>query len=863
MAAVMAPGGASIRDLVHEIVIGVLGDVEEGSEIYNSAFQAVFMRCSYSIPRREEEATTSDLITAHLMQSGQRDGQGVDGHLRFQGLCRQMRSQPLLKSTALRGSALRMLYMLRSGAERSGQPGSVPAFQAELRAPPTWTAVPADARAGNAGSQASSAPVQGPSGRASASASGPRSTASRRGWNVAGASGRTPASVSEPQLLRDLLHALQGVDSASFRFVQAERRFEASPSLVLSRPAWALTQKVLELGSLHARLCAATNSALEAESGNSLLLQALCEALRGQLRDYYKVLALLMAKAETPGSVAADGSDVPELTLRRLWAWLQEPAQRMRLLVVLCEACQPLRGGALASAVYGFSRNGDSVAREACEAILRRVAEPLLAMVRAWMTEGELRDPFGEFFVCANSSVDLQDLWQRMYSLDVDMVPCFVTLELARKILLTGKSVNFIRLCCPGQDWLPASARSQQSPLAQPDDLHSSADLAMADDGAQTPKGLPLADLSARVEQAASQTNQHLVSLMMKQYCLGDHCLALRRFLLLGQGDFVESLMDLAEAELSRDAAQLFRHQLVGVLDMALRQSNAQFCPPDTLARLTVKLMSPSSGEKGWDIFLLDYAIDSPLHVVFSPKPMEQYYRAFSFLWKLRRVSHALASCWSQHMALHRHLASCSRELPARAADHLFNELRQTLFRCGSLRNEMHHFVQNVQSYVMCGVLESSWAKLQAGWAKCTDLDEVILEHQRYLSYIEEGAFLSPETVPVHQALTMLFDLALNFTELHDQVCASAFEAVDVLSREPDGPLPFARSLAECRASLGKIGSQFLVRFQSLVKTLEERPSLRQLETDVRFLLCRLDFNGYYEEKRAQPWGRGTQMGRA
>merc|ERR1740123_355017 len=41
-----------------------------------------------------------------------------------------------------------------------------------------------------------------------------------------------------------------------------------------------------------------------------------------------------------------------------------------------------------------------------------------------------------------------------MYWLDIEMVPSFVSAELARKILLTGKSVNFIRLCCPGQEWL-------------------------------------------------------------------------------------------------------------------------------------------------------------------------------------------------------------------------------------------------------------------------------------------------------------------------------------------------------------------------------------------------------------------------
>ena len=50
----------------------------------------------------------------------------------------------------------------------------------------------------------------------------------------------------------------------------------------------------------------------------------------------------------------------------------------------------------------------------------------------------------------------------------------------------------------------------------------------------------------------------------------------------------------------------------------ALRQSNAQFCSVEVLQRLAVKLRSDRAerGDRavGWDVFLLDYAIDSPLH---------------------------------------------------------------------------------------------------------------------------------------------------------------------------------------------------------------------------------------------------------
>merc|ERR1719183_205506 len=132
------------------------------------------------------------------------------------------------------------------------------------------------------------------------------------------------------------------------------------------------------------------------------------------------------------------------------------------------------------------------------------------------MTEGELRDPFGEFFVCADASVPIEDLWTRMYSLEVEMVPCFMPMELARKVLLTGKSVNFIRLCCREQDWLPGGA-GQPKPgaggaahlVADPGSGRGEPDFPAAEADAT------LASLSSAVEAAALSTNRRLVALMM------------------------------------------------------------------------------------------------------------------------------------------------------------------------------------------------------------------------------------------------------------------------------------------------------------------------------------------------------------
>lgn len=96
----------------------------------------------------------------------------------------------------------------------------------------------------------------------------------------------------------------------------------------------------------------------------------------------------------------------------------------------------------------------------------------------------------------------------------------------------------------------------------------------------------------------------------------------------------------------------IFRHHLVSKLEHAIRSSSAQFDDPSILKRLDVRLLESSPGERGWDIFLLDYSIQpisgegsttrTPLSAVLTPDAMKSYHKVFAFLWQLKRVEHSL-----------------------------------------------------------------------------------------------------------------------------------------------------------------------------------------------------------------------------
>ncbi|GIL90174.1 hypothetical protein Vretifemale_17861 [Volvox reticuliferus] len=153
--------------------------------------------------------------------------------------------------------------------------------------------------------------------------------------------------------------------------------------------------------------------------GQATVRQALGVALAAEAGDYYRSLAVLEAQAAlplpTPGDnvdgsncgglgASASGGNGQFLTLLRLVCWLSEPLRRMRLLAAIGGAAEGLEGGALAGAVYEFSRHGDPFVAANTTKLLQQVCVPLHGIIRRWVLEGVLDDPYNECFVVQHAA---------------------------------------------------------------------------------------------------------------------------------------------------------------------------------------------------------------------------------------------------------------------------------------------------------------------------------------------------------------------------------------------------------------------------------------------------------------------------
>ena len=77
------------------------------------------------------------------------------------------------------------------------------------------------------------------------------------------------------------------------------------------------------------------------------------------------------------------------------------------------------------------------------------------------------------------------------------------------------------------------------------------------------------------IQSASAVTSKKLIEVMFKKFKLKGHLIALKKFLLIGQGDFLQYLMDLISEELNNPADKIYKQSMASILDTAIRASNA------------------------------------------------------------------------------------------------------------------------------------------------------------------------------------------------------------------------------------------------------------------------------------------------
>lgn len=374
-------------------------------------------------------------------------------------------------------------------------------------------------------------------------------------------------SVTEQELLQDVIYSLHGIQGKYLRREPCGLGYAIDPKAnkTLSPIQRSLLERIIGMSFLHKQL---KQYCEENEKQSGAIGQAFIATLNSELSEYYKTIALLQA------NLNKRGLDQSDMTLRRVLFVLQDHRIRFEWLAYIAEECSDKKGGALITAVHGFLQHGSKTAQEVSEKVLKAVCKPLYIMLLRWLLDGEINDPCNEFFIEAKNVISAERLWHDKYNVRKSMIPSFINMEQAKRILATGKSINFLRQICKDGGQLPGREA-----------LHKLFNTTSAE-ALFTPE--QSIEFHSTLENVYKETSLRVLDLLKNKFNLYEHLQSLRRYLLLGQGDFIRHLLELLAPELNKSAGEIYGHTLSAILESAIRVTNAQYEDEDTLKRLNI-----------------------------------------------------------------------------------------------------------------------------------------------------------------------------------------------------------------------------------------------------------------------------------
>lgn len=226
----------------------------------------------------------------------------------------------------------------------------------------------------------------------------------------------------------------------------------------------------------------------------------------------------------------------------------------------------------------------------------------------------------------------------------------------------------------------------------------------------------------------------------------------------------------------------------------------------------------------GWDVFSLEYHVDTPINTVFNTAAMHNYLKVFHFLWRLKRVEYTLSSAWRQWGKVNRKFLGIL-------------DLQQDIQYAQLTIQRMIHFIYQLQHYVLFEVLECSWDKLETLVNKSVDLDSLIEAHAKYLSEITEKGFLSGEgeNEVIANRLHHIFECILNYKVLLDHLHNYATNRA--IGRDSS-----YNKLERIRRLHEELEDEFTMQVIQFLETLKKS----RFDEDLRSLSTRLDYNDFY-----------------
>ena len=328
--------------------------------------------------------------------------------------------------------------------------------------------------------------------------------------------------------------------------------------------------------------------------------------------------------------------------------------------------------------------------------------------------------------------------------------------------------------------------------------------------------------------------NKDLVRIIFTKFKFMKNLDSINKYLLLGQGDMMQSLMESLYEELDKPANLIFKHNLQSNLESSIRASNAQFNDQDCLKKLNIKLVNASVGDIGWDIFCLEYKVDLPLNVVFNNKLLKDYQKLFFFFWKIKRIE------YSQNNHIWKKVKTFNQLINTK-----LDFMKKAVQISIHFNQEIIHFMSNLHNYFALEVLESQYKKLMNELPKVNDLNELILKHKLFLDNIKKQCLLDEDNLGLNKKINNIFDIILRFRTIHDVLynflVEHSYEGEDIDINNNIMNQNRIKNIKDYLQQMIILYKDYHTQIIELINSIELMG-----KNNLNFLQFKLDFNNYY-----------------
>lgn len=573
------------------------------------------------------------------------------------------------------------------------------------------------------------------------------------------------AAVQELIVIDDLLSVLVGIEG---RYISIKRvrgkedkfsfQVDASMDLALQE----LSKRIFPLCESFMLI----NQFVESRSqfNNGLVNHAFAAALRALLLDYQAMVAQLEHQFR-----------LGRLSLQGLWFYCQPMMGSMQALSIVIQkaSANNFVGSEVLNLLQSQAKAlaGDNAVRSLLEKMAQCASNAYLSILERWVYDGVIDDPYGEFFIAENKTLQKESLtqdydakyWRQRYCLK-DGIPSFLA-NIAGTILMTGKYLNVMREC----------GHHVQVPVSENSKLMSF--------------GTNHHYLEC-IKSAYDFASGELLNLIKEKYDLLGKLRSIKHYLLLDQGDFLVHFMDIAKDELTKKLDDISVEKLQSLLDLALRTTAAAADPfhedltccvetSSLLKRLgtldTKNSRTVPGGNDleepvnvtGLETFSLSYKVRWPLSIVISRKALAKYQLIFRFLFHCKHVDRQLCGAWQVHQGI--------RTLKMRGT---------AISRSSLLCRSMLKFINSLLHYLTFEVLEPNWHVMHNRVQTAKSIDEVIQHHDFFLDKcLRECLLLLPELL---KKVEKLKSLCLQYAAATQWLISSSID-IPSLEESSDG----------------------------------------------------------------------------